>query len=136
MHGKKFVVKEAYFGSDGANFFLRVDFHSAYLTELSSMEARLMAQSLDGAQSSRVVIGFSQGAARVSETALACPPQQVECAFSRVLELRIALPSLGIPKGAGLRFQFSLWREGLPMDAAPQQGWLEMRTTDPAEMEG
>jgi hypothetical protein len=60
----------------------------------------------------------------------------VECAFSRVLELRIALPSLGISKGSGLRFQFSLWREGLPMDAAPQQGWLEMRTTDPAEMEG
>jgi len=136
MHGKKFVAKEAYFGSDGANFFLRVDFHSAYLTELSSMEGRLTAQSLDGAQSSHVVIGFSQGAARVSETALACPPREVECVFSRVLELRIALPSLGIPKGGGLRFQFSLWREGLPMDAVPQQGWLEMRTTDPAEMEG
>ena len=136
MHGKKFVVKEAYFGSDGANFFLRVDFHSAYLAELSSMEARLTAQSLDGAQTSRVAIGFSQGSARASQTGLACPPQQVECAFSRVLELRIALQSFGIPKGSGLRFQFSLWREGLPLDAAPQQGWLEMRTTDPAQMEG
>jgi alpha-amylase/alpha-mannosidase (GH57 family) len=136
MHGKKFVAKEAHFGSDGANFFLRVDFHSAYLTELPYMEARLTMQSLDGAQSSRVVIGFQQGSARATETSLACPPQQVECAFSRVLELRIALQSLGIPPGGGLRFQFSLWREALPMDAAPQQGWLEMRTTDPAEMEG
>ena len=27
MHGKKFLVKEVLFGSDGANFFLRVDFH-------------------------------------------------------------------------------------------------------------
>ena len=104
--------------------------------DLSSMEARLTAQSLDGAQTSRVVIGFSQSSARASQTGLARPPQQVECAFSRVLELRIALPSLGIPRGSGLRFQFSLWREGLPMDAVPQQGWLEMRTTDPSEMEG
>ena len=99
-------------------------------------EARLTAQSLDGAQSSRVVIEFSHGSARASETGLACPPQQVECAFSRVLEARIALQSLGIPQGGGVRFQFSLWREGLPMDAVPQHGWLEMRTTDPAEMEG
>jgi hypothetical protein len=136
MHGKNFVVKEAYFGSDGTNFFLRVDFHSAYLSELASMEARLTAQSLEGAHSSRVVIEFSQGAARAAENGLACPPREVECAFSRVLEVRIALESLGIPKGGGLRFQFSLWREGLPLDAAPQQGWLEMRTTDPAQMEG
>jgi alpha-amylase/alpha-mannosidase (GH57 family) len=136
MHGKNFVVKEAYFGSDGTNFFLRVDFHSAYLAELASMEARLTAQSLDGAHSSRVVIEFSQGAARAAENGLACPPREVECAFSRVLEVRIALQSLGVQKGGGLRFQFSLWREGLPLDSAPQQGWLEMRTTDPAQMEG
>ena len=34
----------------------------------------------------------------------------------------------------GLRFQFSLWQGGLPIDAVPQQGWIEMKTTDPQEM--
>jgi hypothetical protein len=62
--------------------------------------------------------------------------QPVECAFARVLEARISLPAMGVAPGGGLRFQFSLWQSGLPMDAVPQQGWLEMRTTDPVEMAG
>ena len=53
-----------------------------------------------------------------------------------VLEVRLALSALGLERGSGLKFQFSLWQGGLPMDAAPQQGWLAMRTTDPAEMAG
>jgi len=33
-----------------------------------------------------------------------------------------------------MRFQFSLWQAGLPMDAVPAQGWLELKTTDPERM--
>jgi hypothetical protein len=55
-------------------------------------------------------------------------------AFARVLEGRISLAAMGVAPGSALRFQFSLWRSGLPLDAVPQQGWLEIRTTDPAEM--
>jgi len=40
----------------------------------------------------------------------------------------------GVARGSGLRFQFSLGQSGLPLDAVPQQGWLEIRTTDPLEM--
>jgi hypothetical protein len=60
--------------------------------------------------------------------------QPIECAFSRVLEVRMLLAALGLPHGSGLKFQFSLWQGGLPMDAVPQQGWITMRTTDPAEI--
>jgi hypothetical protein len=41
---------------------------------------------------------------------------------------------MAVARGSGLRFQFSLWQSGLPLDAVPQQGWLEIRTTDPLEM--
>ena len=58
----------------------------------------------------------------------------VECAFGRILEARIPLDAVGVPNGRGLRFQFSLWQGGLPMDAIPHQGWLELPTTDPAEV--
>jgi alpha-amylase/alpha-mannosidase (GH57 family) len=139
MHGKTFLVKEVHFGSDGANFYLRVDFHAGCERELSRMEARLTAQTLDGAHSSSVEIGFANGAARATGMKLAALPpegQPVECAFARVLEARISLESMGVARGGGLRFQFSLWQSGLPMDAVPQQGWLEMRTTDPLEMAG
>jgi alpha-amylase/alpha-mannosidase (GH57 family) len=138
MHGKTFLVKEVHFGSDGANFYLRVDFHAGCERELARMEARVTVQTLDGAHSSLVEIGFAHGAARATGMKLAASvtDQPVECAFARILEARFSLQSMGVPRGGGLRFQFSLWQSGLPMDAVPQQGWLEMRTTDPLEMGG
>ena len=96
----------------------------------------VLVQPLDGAPASYLSIAFSQGAAVVSEAKLASAGRQVECAFVRILETRISLASLAIPEGRGLRFQFSLWQGGLPMDAVPQQGWLEMGATDPVEMAG
>jgi len=36
----------------------------------------------------------------------------------------------GYSRGQPIRFQFSLWKDGLPMDAVPQQGWLEAPATD------
>ncbi|HEV3332525.1 MAG TPA: glycoside hydrolase family 57 protein [Bryobacteraceae bacterium] len=137
MHGKKFLIKDVQFGSDGENFFLRVDFHPGYEHVLRGMEARLTTESPDGKRTSRAEIAFAADGVRVKELALAGEPffgEPVECAFARVLELRISLAALGLTPGSGLKFQFSLWQGGLPMDAVPQQGWLTMRTTDPAEL--
>jgi hypothetical protein len=138
MHGKKFLVKEVHFGSDGSNFYLRVDFHTGCERELPRMEARLTAQTLDGAHSSSVEIGFANDDAQVTGMNLAASvtDRPVDCAFARVLEVRISLRSMGVEHGGGLRFQFLLWQSGLPVDAVPQQGWLELRTTDPIEMAG
>ncbi len=141
MHGKNVVVKEVHFGSEGVNFYLRVDFHPGYERDLSAMEARLSAQALDSGQTSSVAIALAHGAAHATEMKLASVPQSaavrpVECALGRVLEVRISLEALGIAAGRGLRFQFSLWQGGLPIDAVPQQGWLEMRTTNPLELAG
>ncbi len=141
MHGKKFLIKEVQFGSDGVNFYLRVDFHPGYEAELGGMEARFTAESADGKRTSHAALAFSGGTAQVKEQQLAEPAtapatQPIECAFSRVLEMRLLLAALGLAEGSGLRFQFSLWQGGLPMDAVPQQGWITMRTTDPRELEG
>jgi len=141
MHGKKVMVHEVQFGSDGVNFYLRVDFRAGYQQELSGMEARLTVQSVDGALDSYIPIVFSPGAVHPTEMKLAALPEgespdAAECALGRVLEVRISLKAMGIAGGNGLRFQFSLWRGGLPIDAVPQQGWLEMRTTNPSEMSG
>jgi len=139
MHGKKFLVKEAHYGSDGRNLYLRVDFHPGYESELQSMEAKLNVEALDGARAASVTIGFSRDSSLCLQTELAAPkadPHPVECVFARILEARVSLAAMGLEPGRGLRFQFSLWQGGLPIDAVPQQGWLEMRTTDPGEMLG
>jgi hypothetical protein len=140
MHGKKFLVKQVQFGSDGANFFLRLDFHPGVESSLAGMEARMTAQSLDGAVPSYITFRLASGVMEAIELKLAAPaagqPYPVECAFGRILEARLSLAALGVARGRGVRFQLSLWQGGLPVDAVPQQGWLEMPTTDPREMEG
>ncbi len=61
------------------------------------------------------------------------PTQPVEAAFARVLEMRISLAAAGVQTGHLLRFQLSLWKDGLPMDALPQQGWIEFSTAEAVE---
>ena len=137
MHGKKFLVREVLFGSDGESFYLRIDVNPDYEQQLSGMEARFTGQTLDGAHTSQVTIGFTHGAVKPVEVKMTVPADgAVECAFARVLEVRISLAAMGIAAGQGLRFQSSLWEGGLPVDAIPHQGWLEMKSTDPDGFEG
>lgn len=133
MHGKKFLVKEVLFGSDGTCFYLRVDFHREGAAELATLELRLTAQPLNGPGESTLAINFAGGGAQATGLLLAAPAE-VDCAFAHVLEVRIPLAALAVVSGGGVRFVFSLWQGGLPMEAVPQQGWLEMATTNPAEM--
>ncbi len=126
MHGKKFLIKEVFFGSDGENLYLRLDFHPGHEPELDGMEARITLQSADGGGSAALTIRLLGGAANADEP--------IECACGRILEARIPLRLAGIARNGGLRFQFSLWQGGLPIDAVPQQGWLGIATTDPAEV--
>jgi alpha-amylase/alpha-mannosidase (GH57 family) len=129
MHGKIFLVKEMQFGTDGANFYLRLDFHPGYEQNLAGIEAKVNVGQIAG-PARTVAIRFGHGSAALADADL----PGAACAFARILEVRIPLAPLGVSGGAGLRFQCSLWQGGLPMDAVPQQGWLELRTTDPARM--
>ena len=134
MHGKRFLVKEVQYGNDAQNFYLRVDFHSGHEQEIAGMDARLKAESLDGTRSSHLTIRFSHGGLESDAVmASAAVESPFSCAFARVLEVRVSLAALGLRPAEGLRFALSLWQGGLPVDAVPQQGWLEMRSTDPEQ---
>ena len=137
MHGKKFLVRELYYGSDGQNFYLRVDFHRGSEQTISEMEARLNMAVGQAAAPSQVTVRLDHGGAAVTNLKLAVPPDPatpaVEFAFKQVIEARISLAALGSDGSAPVRFQFSLWQGGLPMDAVPQQDWIEMSQQDPVE---
>src|SRR5260370_37014928 len=121
MHGKKFLVNEVFFGSDGESLFVRVDFRPGSEPELAGMEARFSLQSLDGAPPQPVTIRLASGDATSEDP--------VESAFSRILEARFPLDAAGVADGRGGRFQLSLCHEGLPGDAGPRQAWLEVAPT-------
>jgi alpha-amylase/alpha-mannosidase (GH57 family) len=122
MHGSKFLVRELHFGSDGESLFLRLDFQPGTEAELAGIEVRINLQSLDQ--------GVTPYAATIRfDGAIARGPEPVECAFARVLEAKFPLGIAGVEGGGGLKFQLSLWQGGLPLDAVPRQGWIELAST-------
>ena len=138
MHGKKFLVKEVYFGSDGLEPFSAHRREPGFARNWAAWKRASASKPRMGRRPAMWPSRWRRGA-RATEQNLAIPaavPHSVECAFVRVLELRVSLASLGIAPGGGLRFQCSLWQGGLPIDAVPAQGWVEMRTTDPEQWDG
>ena len=122
MHGKRFLIRELYYGTDGHNLYLRIDFEVSP-AELSGMEARI---SIEGAA---MTLHFEQGKTLLAEPGLTA----AEFAFQKVLEMRVPFSALGVTRGDPLRFQLSLWKSGLPMDALPPQGWLQFSTAEPTD---
>jgi len=111
MHGRKVLIRDLAYGGDGSNLYLRVDFHPGNEDQLAGMDARLTVQSGDRRHTAS--IHLNDGRAVSSDPG-------IHCAFSKVLEVQIPVT------GERLRLQFSLWQNGLPVDAIPQQGWLEL----------
>jgi alpha-amylase/alpha-mannosidase (GH57 family) len=122
MHGQRFFVQELRYGSDGQNLYLRLDFVENTLSSLHGTELRISVQPLTGGvePTLRVVplTGVLDG---------------VESACGRVCEVKVSLSPIGIGFGHSLRFQVSLWQAGLPMDALPPQGWIELSTAEPGD---
>jgi alpha-amylase/alpha-mannosidase (GH57 family) len=50
----------------------------------------------------------------------------VEAALARILELKLPLAMLGATPGQIINLRFTLWRQGLPLDALPVDGSMEL----------
>jgi len=121
MHGKRSPVREVHYGIDGERLFLRIDFHESKEETLEGVELRLRIQGTP--DESSCSLGVFESASFVTGSTFA----GAVCAFQQILEA-------GVPQtvaaGQPVRFQLSLWKDRLPMDAIPQQGWLEAPAVD------
>jgi hypothetical protein len=136
MHGKRFLIRELSYGSDGQNLYMRVDFEAEALAALSGMEAHISIQPVSGqAQPSFVSFAFANGAVEPRDVRLARPDCAggIEFAMRKVLEGRLSLAAAAVGSGQALRLQLSLWKQGLPLDAVPHEGWIEVSTADPTD---
>jgi len=123
MHGQRFFVEEMRYGSDTQSLYVRLDFvEGAATADGTETELRIGVQARGSKEPPVVVMvplnGSSDG---------------VECVFRRICEVRISLASVGIPASHDIRFQLSIWQNGLPMEALPPQGWVEFSTAEPTE---
>jgi alpha-amylase/alpha-mannosidase (GH57 family) len=123
MHGKQSLAREAHYGTDGERLYLRIDFEEGSRESLNGVEVRIGAQSPEKSLNSTLGVfdssrdgGFLTGAAFPG----------AKCVFQNILEASVPLTALGVATGQPVHFQFSLWKDGLPMAAVPRQGWLEL----------
>ncbi len=136
MHGKRFLIRELAYGSDGQNLYVRVDFESSAAPTLTGMEAHITVQpGNDPARASFISLAFENGqlAQRDLRLANVRADGAIEYAYRKVIEARLPLSGLAVPSGGCLRLQMSMWKDGLPVDAVPQEGWIEISTAEPTE---
>ncbi len=138
MHGQRHLIRELHYGSDGTSLYLRLDFETLSAEALDGIEARIrLAPESNPTLESLVRLGLRPGGADFVEVGLGgtgeSVPAAVEASFHKILEVRLPLAQLGVEMGQGLRFQLSLWRDGLPMGALPPQEWLKCSTADPTD---
>jgi hypothetical protein len=131
------VVHELSYGSDGQNLYLRIDFEPGAETNLTGADVHFTIQPAnDASRTSFIALRFGSGSVEAKELRLADPERAesaVEFAFRKVIEVRMALRPLGVAPEHSLRLQISLWKDGLPVDALPQEGWIEVSTAEPTE---
>jgi len=135
MHGKRFLVQELSYGSDGQNLYIRIDFEPDAVAGLPGTSAHFTVES-GASASSFVMLNFVNGRLEAADTRLANPRDSesaIQFAFHKVLEVRLSLAALAIPQGGSLRLQISLWKDGLPVDAVPQEGWVDLSTAEPTD---
>ena len=109
MHGKRALVREIFYGADNRNLFLRVDFAEA-IASLGNLKIQIH---LKNTKEPRACIGIEGGAAVIysGDASAACRD---------ILE--IALPRNGDHAEVSLSF----WQDGLPVDAIPREGALQL----------
>ncbi len=116
MHGQRFVFEELHYGSDGVWLFLRLDFAKGHEETLRQSELRFTFDQKE------ITIPLAETFVSPAHDGL-----HAEAAYGQIFELKIALRS---QKTHGLKFQVSLWKSGLPLDALPQQGTIELHTQE------
>ena len=124
MHGQRFIIRELQYGSDGSNLFLRLDFEERAAADLPG--ATIVVQVAPASQPERITtfnVPIGPDAAGMVN--------DLEYAFRKILELRIPLSAAGASIRQPVRAQLSLWQRSLPLDAIPQQGWLQLSTAEP-----
>jgi len=124
MHGKRFLVREMHYGYDATNLFLRVDFREDAKDLINSLDCRFCFRP-NGIGEKTIALHLEQGRLTVTDS-----PFPVQCAYQSVLELQIPLLQVQKNREVSLRFNASFWHQSLPIDALPQQGWLEVNTNE------
>jgi alpha-amylase/alpha-mannosidase (GH57 family) len=128
MHGRRSVLSEIYYGFGPKHFWLRVDTLPEAISEMQDAQVRIAIWDL---RETRVTLGIHDGKLRelVVESGGLCllrPETLVSAAYGNILELGISRALFDLSGRKGLLLSVAIWQAGLPVDALPLEGMLEV----------
>ena len=59
----------------------------------------------------------------------------VEVALDQIFEMRVPFDLLKAQEGSQVRLRFAIWREHLPVDSLPLEGWIDLHAVAEEELE-
>jgi alpha-amylase/alpha-mannosidase (GH57 family) len=155
MHGKQFLLDAVYAGVDADSVSGRLDFHHGvpegsyrlvvnvemrrdgddrksavdfYRLTADAQGNTLQKWVLTNGEERRKLASFS------TENGDA-PVKGVEVALAEIFEFRIPFQLIGAHEGSRLRLRFSIWREHLPVDSLPLEGWIDLDALPEEDLE-
>jgi alpha-amylase/alpha-mannosidase (GH57 family) len=149
MHGKVFHLESIYAGIDESDVYGRIDFADR-LEGIFEIVVNLESWADASNRARRALrLNVEIADARISWVKLAdgleeLDTQQIRVAMGGTFQFRLPLALLyAVPPRPGsadsistsrLRLRFSIWQNGLPLDALPVEGWMELRLLAEEEM--
>ena len=159
MHGKQFYFDAIYSGIDETSLYGRVDFSGGMPEEPLELVVNCKAvppSGNDGSGSAALRNGASYSSLRLearienkrmvswslrpsgAEKVLASLGETVDnglrVSVFKNLEFQLPLKLLGVTFGWTLQLRFSLWRDRLPVDGLPLEGWIELPVVPEEEL--
>jgi alpha-amylase/alpha-mannosidase (GH57 family) len=155
MHGKQFLLDAVYAGVDADSVSGRLDFHhslpegayrlvvnievrrdghdrkspvDSYRLTVDAQGKTLQKWALTNGEERRKLASFS------AENGDA-PTSGVEVALDEIFEFCIPFELIGAQEGSRIRLRFSIWREHLPVDSLPLEGWIDLHALSEEELE-
>jgi hypothetical protein len=152
MHGKQFLLDSVYAGIDEKNVYGRLDFADGKVPEMDfDLVINLESWAIDLSENDglrprralRLDVNVQNDQIHdwkvsIDENQLLATSQESDSgatlALAKNFEFKLPLDWLQAENASKLRLRFSLWRQGLPVDALPLEGWIELQLVSEEEL--
>ncbi|HZD33368.1 MAG TPA: glycoside hydrolase family 57 protein [Candidatus Angelobacter sp.] len=155
MHGRQFLLDAVYAGVDAGSVSARLDFHhtlpdGAYQIVVHFEVSREAKGRNSETNSCRLMVDvqdqkllhwvLTNGGER-SLLASSAPnngqvgTRGVEVALAEIFEMRVPFKVIGAGHGSRIRLRLAVWRDQLPADSLPLEGWIDLYALAEEEIE-
>ena len=138
MHGTTPLLREARYGRDSANFYLRLDFSDPALAGGRKLKYRI---GFNNSHSRAMTLAILQATStapvvcelRRDKDGVVLPEKSAQAALSKILELRLSFAEIGVGSDDPFDFQVTVWEDDYPRETFPVEGWISVPPVSAAE---